>query len=296
MQATRLPLSSRAAAFSGSAAGCRSRSARASQSGRRGASVQAVLSDDRSLAPELQDGFNPIDPKKTGRFIAVSTHVNRSPGCPLGDHLLLLETREVVGRSSKGLDAAPQVPRVKNYGDKDLVPTPFCTTSVCSTARVAPRNAVNLHSAFVSDEDKVLLKSLAYGANFNLRMRQLASGENFGTEEHRLKPPAPASQGTRVPLAPASRVPMSATSIRSGTLSSLRAEGPQVNTDGSLSAGSLRGRVTCGKVFQSFMLSFCDAVPDNLVLSPGFVAHSGSRPPGAFALGPVLGSTSTHRQ
>lgn len=79
-----------------------------------------------------------------------------------------------------------QVPRVKNYGKMPLVATPFCTTSVCSTARVAPRNAVNMHAAFVSDDDKVLLKSLSYGAVSGLLFSRERLACCSGRREHRL--------------------------------------------------------------------------------------------------------------
>jgi 6-phosphofructokinase 1 len=46
------------------------------------------------------------------------------------------------------------------------VPSPFCTYSACAlpaVPRSGPRNAVNLCHAFVSDDDRVMLKSIAYG-------------------------------------------------------------------------------------------------------------------------------------
>lgn len=108
-----------------------------------------------------------------------------------------------------------QVPRVANFGKKPAVPTPFCTTSVCSTARVAPRNVVNVHSAFVSDDDKVLLKSLAYGGILSRSVPAAFLVPWLSScGEHPLS--WPGVQGTRAPLAPSSLASMSATSTRSG--------------------------------------------------------------------------------
>lgn len=58
-----------------------------------------------------------------------------------------------------------EVPRLDGAG-KAPFPSPFCTHSACplpGPSRVGARNSVNLHHAFVSDDDRVLLKSIAYG-------------------------------------------------------------------------------------------------------------------------------------
>lgn len=57
-----------------------------------------------------------------------------------------------------------EVPRVANFGTRSVINSPFCTTAVCRPdGRSAPRNVVNQHSAFVSDDDKILLSAIAYG-------------------------------------------------------------------------------------------------------------------------------------
>lgn len=90
LHATQLPLSSKAAAVFGDARSCR-RAARAPHCGKRGAtSVQAVLSEDLSLAPELQEGFNPIDPNKTGRLISVRSLRSETP--PVGPLSLIFQS------------------------------------------------------------------------------------------------------------------------------------------------------------------------------------------------------------
>lgn len=69
MQATQNLLSAKASAVYGDRRSLRTRAAQAGRA-RRVASVKAVLSEDVQLAPELDPGFNPIDPNKTGRLVS----------------------------------------------------------------------------------------------------------------------------------------------------------------------------------------------------------------------------------
>jgi len=58
------------------------------------------------------------------------------------------------------------VPRLQLRPGQSPVPSPFCTFSACAlptAPRTGPRNLVNLQHAFVSDDDRVMLKSIAYG-------------------------------------------------------------------------------------------------------------------------------------
>jgi 6-phosphofructokinase 1 len=45
----------------------------------------------------------------------------------------------------------------------ESTPSPFCTKSSCPMPSVGPRTAVNLGKVFISDDDRVLLKSMAFG-------------------------------------------------------------------------------------------------------------------------------------
>ena len=59
-----------------------------------------------------------------------------------------------------------EVPKLMPRPGQPPVPSPFCTFSACAlptAPRSGPRNLVNLEHAFVSDEDRVMLKSIAYG-------------------------------------------------------------------------------------------------------------------------------------
>ena len=59
-----------------------------------------------------------------------------------------------------------EVPKLTPRPGQPPVPSPFCTFSACAlptAPRSGPRNLVNLQHAFVSDEDRVMLKSIAYG-------------------------------------------------------------------------------------------------------------------------------------
>jgi hypothetical protein len=65
--------------------------------------------------------------------------------------------------NARSLGVEVQVPRLEA---QEWVASPFCTFSACAlpaTPRTGPRNALNLHHAFVSDDDRVLLKSISYG-------------------------------------------------------------------------------------------------------------------------------------
>jgi hypothetical protein len=56
--------------------------------------------------------------------------------------------------------------RTAGGAPRETVPSPFCTFSACAlpaAPRSGPRNSVNLCHAFVSDDDRVMLKSIAYG-------------------------------------------------------------------------------------------------------------------------------------
>jgi len=70
------------------------------------------------------------------------------------------------GSGARTLGAEIDVPRLHS-DTKEATASPFCTFSACALPagppRSGPRNSVNLHHAFVSDEDRVLLKSISYG-------------------------------------------------------------------------------------------------------------------------------------
>ncbi len=75
---------------------------------------------------------------------------------------LFKPAREVT--SDDGVTIA--VPRLVLRPGQERVPSPFCTFSACAlptAPRTGPRNLVNLQHAFVSDEDRIMLKSIAYG-------------------------------------------------------------------------------------------------------------------------------------
>ena len=76
-----------------------------------------------------------------------------------------------------------QVPRVFSYGKTPLVNSPFCTTAICGVSRngiqILPKNVQNLHSAFVSEDDRVLLKSLSYGDARIGKRKTNAKSRNF---------------------------------------------------------------------------------------------------------------------
>jgi 6-phosphofructokinase 1 len=65
------------------------------------------------------------------------------------------------GGGARALGVEVDVPRLGYIGEG--VPSPFCTFQACPAPVTGPRTSVNLHSAFVSDEDRVLLKSISYG-------------------------------------------------------------------------------------------------------------------------------------
>ena len=68
--------------------------------------------------------------------------------------------------NSRMLGVEIQVPRLEADPAHQGVASPFCTFSACAlptTPRLGPRTALNLHHAFVSDDDRVLLKSISYG-------------------------------------------------------------------------------------------------------------------------------------
>ena len=68
--------------------------------------------------------------------------------------------------NSRSMGVEIQVPRLEPDAAHQGVASPFCTFSACAlptTPRVGPRTSLNLHHAFVSDDDRVLLKSISYG-------------------------------------------------------------------------------------------------------------------------------------
>ena len=68
--------------------------------------------------------------------------------------------------NSRALGVEIQVPRLEADPAHQGVASPFCTFSACAlptTPRLGPRTSLNLHHAFVSDDDRVLLKSISYG-------------------------------------------------------------------------------------------------------------------------------------
>lgn len=66
------------------------------------------------------------------------------------------------GASARHLGEEVEVPRLNVGSD---IPSPFCTFQACPlpTPISGPRTSVNRHHAFVSDLDRVLLKSISYG-------------------------------------------------------------------------------------------------------------------------------------
>jgi hypothetical protein len=68
--------------------------------------------------------------------------------------------------NSRALGVEIQVPRLEADAGHPGVASPFCTFSACAlptSPRLGPRTSLNLHHAFVSDDDRVLLKSISYG-------------------------------------------------------------------------------------------------------------------------------------
>lgn len=67
------------------------------------------------------------------------------------------------GGGARALGVEVDVPRLGYVGEG--VPSPFCTFQACPlpSPNSGPRTTVDKHNAFVSDEDRVLLKSISYG-------------------------------------------------------------------------------------------------------------------------------------
>jgi hypothetical protein len=99
---------------------------------RHAAGAPASTRPEASLASDEADLFKPTGPRLSG---------------------VEIEVPRLSGRTAGG-------------AARETVPSPFCTFSACalpSAPRSGPRNSVNLCHAFVSDDDRVMLKSIAYG-------------------------------------------------------------------------------------------------------------------------------------
>lgn len=59
------------------------------------------------------------------------------------------------------------IPHLKDtFPDIEMIPSPFCTKSACpldENPRFGPRTALNLNRVFISQDDRVLLNSIAFG-------------------------------------------------------------------------------------------------------------------------------------
>ena len=124
------------------------------------ATLQATL---RAPAPRRLHGAVP--PLAAPRCAPVRSRVRRCTVASAGD----ASTAESLFKPARsdGLDGTLiDVPRLAVRPGQTPVPSPFCTFSACAlptAPRSGPRNLVNLQHAFVSDEDRVMLKSIAYG-------------------------------------------------------------------------------------------------------------------------------------
>ena len=71
-------------------------------------------------------------------------------------------------------------------GEEPLVaiPSPFCTSSSCPVRGVGDRTPLNLNRVFVSEDDRVLLRSIAFGCALHPATRRPQVSPFLGSKEY----------------------------------------------------------------------------------------------------------------